>query len=130
MSENPLAADVRRKAAIGTSPVSLQVEPGCHTRHRIYLAAELRHEEAVHHVRRSQAEAQRHAGGHNETVEACDTFGRIDEQPFPVERNDLDIDRRNSRLYCFGRVEFGRTDPGDTAEKKDDKSRGGPGDAL
>ncbi len=92
-----VAAELRREAGIGAGLVGLQVQLRRHARHGVDLAAELRHEEAVHHRRRGQAEADRRRRRHDQPVDAGDALARVDEQPLPVERHDLDFERRASR---------------------------------
>ena len=56
-----VAAELGRQPAIGSGMVGLQVKARHHSRHGVDLAAELRHEEAVHDARRGQLEADRRA---------------------------------------------------------------------
>src|ERR1700676_3847127 len=73
--------------------VGLQVKTGDHSRHGVDLAAKLRHKEAVHHARGGQLQTDRRADGNGQPIDACDALIGIDEQPFPVERRDLDSQR-------------------------------------
>src|SRR5215211_2423880 len=64
-------------------------------------AAELRHEEHVHDGSRGQREVHRYSGGNDELIDACNALIGVDEQPFPIERDDLHLDRfvwRGDRL--------------------------------
>ncbi|WP_236638507.1 SURF1 family cytochrome oxidase biogenesis protein [Mangrovicoccus ximenensis] len=70
-----------------------QVELGLHPGHRVDHAAERRHREGVHHGGGGQAEIDRTAFRNDELVDRGDAVFRVDEQPFPVERHGLDLDR-------------------------------------
>ena len=89
-----VAAEVRGQAMKNPGRVSLQVKPGRHAVHRVDHAAELRDEKRIHDARRRQREMHRHANGHSERVDGCDLLLGIKEQPFPIERNNLDLERR------------------------------------
>jgi len=57
----------------------------------------------------------------------------IDKEPFPVERNDFDLDRldvRGGRRNRLARIERVRRHPGHGAERQDDQARHGPDDGL
>jgi hypothetical protein len=75
--------------------VGLQLEPRVRPRHGVDLAADLRHQEAVHDARRRELEADRRAGRNGQPVDAGDALNLvgINEQPFPVERDHLDLER-------------------------------------
>jgi hypothetical protein len=70
--------------------VGLQLKARYHSRHGVDLAAQLRHEEAAHHTRRGQLEADGRAEGNGQMIDAGDAFW-ADEQPLPVERDDLNF---------------------------------------
>ena len=90
-----------------------------HAVHRVDHAAELRHEERVHHAGRGQGEANRRAGGDDELVDARDALVGVDEQPFPVQRDDLHFERRRRPMQRLRGIELVRADPGDAAEQHD-----------
>ena len=72
----------------------------------------------------------RRAGRNDELIDAGDALIRVDEQPLPVERDDLDLDRR---ILGFERpvgIERMRSEPGDAAEKGDDQRRDRPDDEF
>ena len=72
----------------------------------------------------------RHFGRYHEIVDARDPKLGIDEQPFPIERDDLHLDRLFLRLNRLERVERMRADPDHTTEKQDDEERDRPDDEL
>ena len=109
---------------------ALQVQLRRHAVHRVDHAAELRDEERVHHARRGQGEVNRHAGGDHELVDAGDVLVRVDEQPLPIQRNALDLQRRRVRCQRLGRIELVRSDPGHAAQQHDHQQRDGPDDQL
>ena len=68
--------------------------------------------------------------GHDEIVDAGDAKLGIDEQPFPIERDDLHLERL---FLCFDRlerIEIVRADPDHAAEKQDDEKRDRPDDEF
>src|SRR5215831_17925630 len=83
------AAVLRGLAVKFARLVGRQVQLRDHSVHRGDHAAELRHKEHVHHGSRSQRKVHRHSGGYDEFVDTRDALVGIDEQPFPVERDDL-----------------------------------------
>src|SRR5262249_17649739 len=108
----------------------LQVQLRRHAVHRVDHAAKLWDEEGVHHARRSQAEADRNPGGNDETVHAGEVLVGVDEQPFPVERYTLDVERLLFRRQRLRRIEIVRPDPGYASEEHDGQQWNGPGDEL
>ena len=85
--------------------VGLQVKARHHSGHGVDLAAELRHEEAVHHARGGQLEADRRADRNGQLIDGRDALLGIDEQPFPVERDDLNPDRFHRGGNRLARIE-------------------------
>ena len=69
--------------------------------------------------------------GIDQLVHAGDALVRIDEQPFPIERDDLDC-RAAAAPARIGvrRIEIMGADPGDAAEEQDDQRRDGPDDEF
>src|SRR6266849_3923756 len=55
---------------------------------------------------------------------------RVDEQPLPIQRDDLDLERRRLRCQWLGGIELMGADPGDAAQKDDGEEGNGPGDEL
>ena len=88
--------------------------------------AELRHEEHVHDGGRGQREVHRHPGGNDKLVHACNALLGVDEQPFPIERDDLHLDRFLGRGNRFEGIEIVGSDPDHAAEKQDDQDRNAP----
>ena len=83
----------------------MQIKARHHPGHCVDLAAELRHKEAVHHPRRGQFEPDGRVHGDGQLIDGRNAVVGIDEQPFPIERDDLNPDglfRRGDRL---GRIE-------------------------
>ena len=72
----------------------------------------------------------RHFRGHHEIVDAGDAELGIDEQPFPIERDDLNLERLFLRFDRLEGIEIMRADPDHAAEKQDDQERDRPDDEL
>ena len=89
-----VAAEICREAGKFARLVREQVEVGGHAAHRVDLAAELRHEERIHHRRRGEAEVDRGSGRHDQLIDRGNALIGVDEQPFPIERNDIHPKRR------------------------------------
>ena len=89
-----------------------------HPRHRVDLAAELRHEEAVHDTGGRQLEADRRADRHRQLIDARNALVGVDEQPFPVERDHLDPDGRGPGVDRLARIQLMGADPGDPADQE------------
>src|SRR3546814_19851846 len=97
----------------------------------LFRSRKRRDVEAVHHRRGRNAKAHRAVRGKREFVDRRDALIGVDEQPFPVERDDLDLDRpylcsdRLSRCGAsersLGVEQMGR-DPGQGAEAAADKT--------
>ena len=113
-----VAAELRRQPRVCSRMIGLQLKARHHSRHRVDLAAELRHEEAVHDPRGGQLEADRRADRHGQLIDARDALLGVDEQPFPIERDDLNRDGLDRRGDRFARIEVMRADPGDAANQQ------------
>jgi hypothetical protein len=85
------AAEVGGQAVVHARLVGDQVDLRLHAGHRVDLAAQLRDEEHVHHGVGRDLEVHRRAGRELDLVDRGDVLLRIDEQPLPVERHDLDL---------------------------------------
>src|SRR5262252_916414 len=79
-----VAAEHCRKAGIFAWVVGEKVEMSDHAAHRVDLAAELRHEERIHHCRRSQSKFDGRSGRNNQLIDRGDPLIGVDEQPFPI----------------------------------------------
>ena len=101
-----------------------------HASHRVNLAAELRHEERVHHRRRGKPELHRRAGRHHELVDRGNALVGVYEQPLPIERHDIDAQRLGICGDRRLRIELMRADPGDPAQQDHDQCGDRPGDEL
>ena len=86
----PVAAEIRRDAGILARPVRQEVEVRGHPGHRVDLAAELRDEERIHHRRRGEPKVDRRSGRDHQLIDGGDALIGVDEQPFPIERHDVD----------------------------------------
>jgi hypothetical protein len=113
----PVAAELRRLAIKLAGLVGRQVQLRDHSVHRGDHGAELRHKKHVHDGSRSQREVHRHSGGDDELVDAGNALFGVDEQPFPVERDDLHLGRFGRRGDRLEGIEFVRSDPGHAAKK-------------
>ena len=72
----------------------------------------------------------RHAGRNHQLVDARDTLVRVDEEPLPIQRNDLDLERRRLRCQRPGGIQVMRADPGHAAQQHDHQDGNGPDDEL
>ena len=70
------------------------------------------------------------AAGMTRRLTLADLLLRIDEQPFPIERDDLNLERRLLRHERPRRIEVVRADPDHAAEQHDRQKRDRPGDHL
>ena len=103
---------------------------GGHASHRVDLAAELRHEERVHHRRRRQAEVDRGSYRHDQLVDRGNTLIGVDEQPFPIERHNVHPKRVGVRRDRRPRIELMGADPIDPAQQDHNQRRDRPDDKL
>src|ERR1700733_7494796 len=88
-----IAAVVARQAAERAWRVRLKVQLRRHAVHRVYYAAKLRNEEGVHHARGGQGEVDGNPGGNHKLVHARDMLLRVDEEPLPIQGDDLNLER-------------------------------------
>ena len=94
-SRKSVTAEMRGHAVIDARPISPEVKARRHPRHRVDHRSKLGHEEAVPYGRRRKLVADRNSRRNDELVDRGDPLVRIDEQPFPIERDDLDPERRS-----------------------------------
>ena len=120
------AAVAGRDTVIGTHFVADQVQAVFHACHRVDLAAELRDEERVHHGLGGDVEAHLAIHRHGQLIDCRDALLRIDEQPLPVHRHDLNLDRLAAILDLGTRVQLMRALPGQDAQREDDQARNAP----
>ena len=97
-----------------------------HSCHRVDLTAELRHEEAVHDAGGGQLEADRCTDRDDKMIDAGDALVGVDEQPFPIEGDDLDGDGLDLRGDRLARIEVMRSNPGDAADQEHRHQRDRP----
>ena len=121
-----VAAKMRRQPLIIALLIGTQVQRRDHAIHRVDHAAELRDEENIHHACGREFERQRRPHRDGQGVNGRNPLVRIDEEPFPIERNDLDPHRASRSLDTSRRVELVRTDPCDAAEQDDRERRDRP----
>src|SRR6478672_198383 len=125
-----VAAVICGEAGILARLVRKQVEVRGHAAHRVDLAAELRYEERIHHCRRGEPKRDGSSGRDDQLIDGGDALIGIDEQPFPIERHDVDVERvgfpRDRRAW----IELMGTDPNDPAEQDHGQRRDRPDDEL
>ena len=68
--------------------------------------------------------------GIDQLVDRSDALIGVDEQPFPIERDDVDLERLGVRGDRRPRIELMGTDPDDPAQQDHDQRRDRPGDKL
>src|SRR6202035_5171093 len=124
------AAEIGREATIRPRMVGLHVEPRHRPGHGVNLAGELRHKETVHDARRSQLEAYRRADRYRQLIDACDAELGVDEQPLPVERDDLNLEGLRGGDNRLSWIKIVRTDPGDPADENYSHQRDRPDEHL
>ncbi|MPL91569.1 hypothetical protein SDC9_37644 [bioreactor metagenome] len=119
---------MRRAAGEGAGIVGDQVQLGLHPGHGIDHAAKRGDRERVHHRRGAELEVHRPAGGNGQLVHRGDAELGIDEQPFPVERDGLDLDRGAGvqRAEVAIGIEPVGVDPGHRAKREDNQDRHAP----
>lgn len=115
------------------------VELRLHARHGVDLACQRRDEEGVHYRGGRDLEVDRAVDGSCHLVHGGDAVFRIEEEPFPVERDHLHRQRLhvgaerlvggNAIERAIG-VELMGADPGYRAERDDDGKRSRPDDQL
>ena len=96
-SRKALAAEIGREAGEIARTVDDSVELGRHPRHCVDLPGEVGYVERVHHVRCGQLEFDRAVERRCQFVDRGDSVFGVDEQPFPVERDDLHTQRLGGR---------------------------------
>src|SRR5580698_6420908 len=125
-----VAAYLGCKAAKRPWLIGQEIELCPHPVHCVDHAAQLGDEECGHHTPRGQRKANRNARRDDQSVDARDMLVRIDEQPFPVERHDLNVERLFLRNETPRGVKIMRTDPGHPAKQHDGEQRNRPYDQL
>ena len=118
MSAKPPPLNCAESPRIGSGVIGLHVQVRRHSGHGVDLAAELRHEEAVHDPGGGQLEVDRGRDRDGQLIDARDAEFGVDEQPFPVERNDLNGDWPGLGGDWLARIEVMRSDPGDAADQQ------------
>ena len=66
-------------------------------------------------------ELHRHAGRNDEVVDRGNVLVRINEEPSPIERHNLNLQRSGGRFERLGRIQVVRSDPRHSAQEQDHK---------
>lgn len=88
-----VSAEVGREAGVVAGVVGLEVEMRHHAGRGVDHAAELGDEEAVHDGGGGELEVDGDSDRDGELVHAGAVPVGVDEEPFPIERHDLDANR-------------------------------------
>ena len=110
--------------------VGNQVQLGLHAGHGVDLAAQLRDEEGVHHGVGGHPEVDRGVDREGQLVDRRNAQLRIDEQPLPVQGNDIHLNRFDVRFQRLVGVEGVGSFPGDHRQDDDDDDGYSPDDCL
>ncbi|CDX18038.1 hypothetical protein MPLSOD_10449 [Mesorhizobium sp. SOD10] len=133
------AAVIGREAGIGARTVDDGVQLRLHARHGIDLPGKGGNVEGVHHRGRGDAEVDRLVDRRGELVDGGNAVIWIDEEPFPIERDDLDPERLmalRDRLSSLDPIdapvgiEQMRAEPSERAKAYDDEQRRRPDHQL
>src|SRR5271157_1889074 len=125
-----VAAYLSRKAVKDARLVRGEVELRPHAVHGVDHAAKLGDEEGGHDAARGERKTDRRPRRNHQTIDARDVLVGVDEQPFPVERHDLNVQRLFFRLKRLRRIKVMRADPGHAAKQHDGEQRNRPHDKL
>ncbi|MNG94141.1 hypothetical protein D3C79_531410 [compost metagenome] len=109
-----------------TRLVGNQMQLGLHPGHGVDLTAQLRNEEGVHHGVGGHPEVDRGIDREGQLIDRGDTQFRIDKQPFPVEGNNIDLDRFDVRFQRFIRIQRVGSFPGNHRQDGDNNDGYGP----
>jgi hypothetical protein len=75
-------------------------------------------------------DVSRKCNGDDELIHRGDAIVRVNEQPFPIERDDLDLDWLRRRCKRLVRIECMRAKPGNAAQESDHERGDRPHDEL
>ena len=125
-----VAADLGGEPAKRSGIIGGEEKLRAHAIHGVDHAAELGSEESGHHASRGQRKVDRDARGDHQAIDAGDVLIGVDEQPFPVERHDLNVERLLRRLDRLRRIEIMRPYPRHAAQKHDRQERDRPDDQF
>src|ERR1700722_5270240 len=125
-----VAAYLSRKAAKDARVSGGEIELRPHPIHGVDHAAKLGDEEGGHHAARRQRKTDRRPGRNHQTIDAGDVLVGVNEQPFPVERHDLNVERLFFRYKRLRGIKVMRADPGHPAEQHDGEQRNRPDDQF
>ncbi len=133
------AAVVGRESVVVAGEVHHRVQLRFHAGHGVDHPGQRRHVEGVHHLRRGQPEVDRPVDRRRRVIDRGDAVLRVDEEPLPVERHHLHLDRLDplrhrpalaDPLERAERIEQMRGDPCHRAEADDDHQRRHPDHQL
>jgi hypothetical protein len=105
----PAVLDISARESSGR--VGQQMQARLHPGHRVDLASQGRDVEGVHHRIRGDPQAQRRPAGKYQLVDDRDSLRGVDEQPLPVLRDHLDLERLDRRIDRPVGVELVRVAP-------------------
>ena len=111
----------------GISPrfISQEMQSGLHACHGVNLAAQLRNEEGSHYGVGGDFEADRNIDGKSDLIDSRDILIRVDEEPFPIQAYDFDVDGLVDRRDGLVRIQ--RMGPGPSQNRKNrDNGKGNP----
>ncbi len=135
----PGAGIVGGKAVVDALLVDHRMQLRLHARHGVDLTGERGDEEGVHHRRGRDLEGDRTIDGRGKLVDSGAPVFEVEEQPFPVGGDDLDLERRDVLRHSLSfrdavkRAVGGEHvggDPGDRSETDDDQKGGRPDEQL
>jgi hypothetical protein len=110
--------------------VRQQIEPRLHAGHGIDLAAEGGDDERVHHRVGGDGDADWRIDRNGQFVDHGDIVLRIDEQPLPVLRDGLNLERRHARVDLVVGIVFVGVVPQMQAKPDDDGGGHAPDENL
>jgi len=101
-----------------------------HAAHRVDLAAQLRHEERIHHCRRGESKFEGSSDRDDQLIDGGDALIGVDEQPFPIERHDVHAQGGGFPENPRARIQLMGADPNDPAQQDHGERRDRPDDEL
>ena len=97
MPGKAVAAEMRRQPVIDALPVGLQVQPRRHPRHGVDHRPICGTKKLFQTVAEVSRKLTGVPGGNDQLIDGGDALIGVDEQPFPIERDDFDVERRHWR---------------------------------
>src|SRR5580704_9720094 len=124
------AAELCRDTWIRSGFVGLQIELGSHAGHRIDLTAKLGDEETVHDTGGGEAKVNRDIRRDDQVIDSRYALAWVDEQPSPIQRDDLHLERRFRGLQGPRGIKLMRANPGNTSQEENEQRGYGPNDQF